>query len=141
MNSKTVIAGIIGGIASFLAGWVIFGILLMDFYSKNMVHYDGLMKEPMEMWAIAIGSLLHGILLAYLLNLAGVRSAGRGAVVGGITFFLMSLGVDMMMYAQMNLINFPMIAIDVLGTALLGATAGAAVGWWLGREQKIVAVA
>lgn len=141
MNSKTVIAGIIGGIASFLAGWVIFGILLMDFYSRNMVHYDGLMKEPMEMWAIALGSLLHGILLAYLLNLAGVRSAGRGAVVGGITFFLMSLGVDLMMYAQMNLINFPMIAIDVIGTSVLGIFIGAAVGWWLGREQKMVSVA
>lgn len=141
MNSKTVVAAIIGGIASFLAGWLIFGILLMDFSSNNMVHYDGLIKEPVEMWAIASGSLIHGILLAYLLNLGGVNSARGGSIVGGITFLLMSLGVDMMMYAQMNLINLPMIAADVIGTSLLGVAAGAAEGWWFGRRTKTVAVA
>lgn len=141
MNSKTLIAGIIGGIASFVAGWIIFGILLMNFFSKNMIHYDGLMKEPVEIWAIAAGSLLHGVLLAYIFKLGGIRSAGSGAIAGGITFLLMSLGVDLMMYAQFNLINFQMIALDVIGTSVLGICAGTAVGWWLGRDQKVVAMA
>lgn len=141
MNSKTVIAGIIGGIASFLAGWVIFGIVLMDLLSKNMVQYDGLMKQPVEIWAIALGSLVHGILLAYIFNLGGIRTAGSGAIVGAVTFFLMCLGVDLMMYAQFNLGNFSMIAIDVIGTSVLGMAAGAAVGWWLGRSQKVIAIA
>lgn len=141
MNSKTLIAGLIGGIVAFLAGWVIFGVLLMDFFNNNMVPYTGLLKEPVEIWAIALGSLIHGILLAYVFNLGGVRSISSGAVVGGVVFFLMALGVDLMIYAQFNLYTFSLIALDVLGTTVLGISAGVAVGWWLGRDQKVVVIA
>ena len=37
------------------------------------------MKEPMELWAMALGNIVPEILLAYILKLGGIHSANRGA--------------------------------------------------------------
>lgn len=61
MNSKFIIASVAGGIASFLLGWLIYGILLMDFMKANSMYYANLMKEPPNMihWPFQISSGQH----------------------------------------------------------------------------------
>ena len=41
MNTKVLLAAIVGGVVAFLLGWLLFGILLADFMDKNMIHYEG----------------------------------------------------------------------------------------------------
>ena len=39
MKSKTLIGGLIAGVLSFFLGWLVFGILLKDYYSANTLKY------------------------------------------------------------------------------------------------------
>lgn len=136
MNVKTLIGGLVAGVTAFLLGWIIYGMLLMDYFTNNMVKYEGLTKDPMEMWAIVVSNLALGLLLAYVFNGSGVKTAGNGVASGALFFGLFAVGVDMMFYAQMNLISLQLICVDVLASLVMGALVGAVLGWWMGRGSN-----
>jgi hypothetical protein len=136
MNTKTLLAGLFAGIITFLLGWLIFGMLLMDFYMSNSTLYTGLMKDPPNFVAIFIANLSWGLLIAYIFNLAGIKTTQNGAINGVIIFFLVVLGVDLLYYAQMNLFGLKVVLVDVIVNALMGGIIGAFVGWWYGRPGK-----
>lgn len=136
MNTKTLLGGILTAVIAFLLGWVIFGILLMDYYSANMTTYSGLLKNPPEMWAIAVANLTWGLLLAYIFNLSGIKSVAKGFTAAFVINLLMILGFDLMMEAQFNLYSEKLLVIDVIVNALFGGILGAFLGWWMGRGTK-----
>lgn len=135
MNSKTFLIGIAGGIIVFLTGFLIYGILLMDYFGTSMNTYPGLLKEPMEIWAIGVGNVIWGILLAYFLNTVKVESSIQGAIQGASLFFLFGLGTDFIFFGQYNLMPLSLAFIDALCMALIGGIAGAAIGWMLGKKS------
>jgi hypothetical protein len=141
MNTKIITGGIIGGIISFLLGWLIYGTLLKDYFSKNMISYDHFFKEPPILWALALGSLSLGMLVAYILGNSNNVSASRGLIAGGIVYFLATLGFDLFMYAQMNLFGRKLMVIDVAASTIMGAIVGFVAGWWMGRGKAVPAVA
>jgi hypothetical protein len=136
MNTKTLLGALIAGVVSFLLGWLIFGILLMDFYSANMVQYTGLMKNPPEFLIIAIANIVYGLLLAWIFSIANINTVSKGFSAGIIIGLLMVLGFDLFLYAQMNLYNAKIIAIDVVLNGVMGGVVGAVLGWWFGRPVK-----
>ncbi|MEJ7778702.1 MAG: hypothetical protein WKF68_03850 [Daejeonella sp.] len=138
MNTKTLISGLAGGVVVFLAGYVVYGMIMMDYFMSNMISYPGLMKDPMDLWAMAVGNIILGILLAYVLNLGGVVSASRGATIGAIVFFLIGLSVNLVMYAQMNMSPLQICFVDAICMAVLGALAGTVIGWMQGRSAATV---
>ena len=79
MNTKTLISGHAGGVVIFPVGYVVYGIIFMNYFMSNMVTYPKLMKEPMELWAMAFGNIVLGILSTYILKLCGTHSANRDA--------------------------------------------------------------
>ncbi len=134
MNTKTLISGLAGGVVVFLAGYVVYGMIMMNYFMSNMVTYSGLMKNPMDLWAMALGNLILGLLLAKILDLGGVVSASRGATIGAIVLFMIGLSVNLMMYAQMNMSPLQVSFVDAICMAVLGALAGAVIGWMQGRS-------
>ncbi len=139
MNVKTLIGGLIAGVTSFLLGWVIYGMLLMDYFTNNMVKYDGLNKDPIEMWAMVVSHLALGLLLAYVFNGSGVKTARNGIASGAIFFGLFTVVAGMMSYAQINLYSLQSLCVDVLASLVMGALVGAVLGWWFGRGQTAAA--
>jgi len=135
MNSKTFLIGIAGGIIVFLMGFLIYGILLMDYFGASMSSYPGLLKEPMEIWAIGTGNIIWGILLAYFLNTLKVESGIQGAIQGASLFFLFGLGANFVFFGQYNLMPLSLAFVDSLCMALLGGVSGSAIGWLLGRKS------
>jgi hypothetical protein len=136
MNTKTLITGIVAGIVIFLLGYVIYGILMAAYFTSSMSVYSGLIKEPMEIWAIGVGNLIWGILLAWSLNAAGISSASRGAAYGATAFFLYAVGTGFIVFGQMNMNTIQSIFVDGLCSAVLMGVAGAVAGWMLGRGGK-----
>jgi uncharacterized protein with PQ loop repeat len=136
MNTKTLLGAVIAGVVSFLLGWLIFGILLMDFYTSNMVSYSGLAKNPPDVLPIAIANLSLGLLLSWIFTIAGIKTLAKGFSTGFVIGLLMALSFDFFLYAQFNLYNVKVLAIDIVLNALLGGIAGAVLGWWFSRGSK-----
>lgn len=129
MNIKTLLIGLAGGIVVFLTGFLIYGILLMEYFTNNIPNYPGLIKDPMEIWAIGAGNILWGITMSYIIEIADIKSGIKGAITGATIFFLFSLGMNIVSFSQYNLYNLPVSFIDALCMAALGASSGALIGW------------
>ena len=74
-NTKTIVAGILGGIVYFLLGWAFYGMLLADFFDANAGTATNVMRADDEMifWSLFLAvmfdvSLLSSILFIQVLH-------------------------------------------------------------------------
>lgn len=133
-TAKLVVAGLLGGVISFFLGWLVWGILLMDYFSSHTTNPQvARSSENMVFWALIAGNLVFGFLHAYILYKANVKTPGSGAILAGTIAALMALGFDLMMYAQYDLFDLSIVLPDVLASAVVSAIVGAAIGWYYGR--------
>lgn len=129
MNIKTLLIGLAGGIVAFLTGFFVYGVLMMEYFTNNTPDIRGLIKDPMEIWTTGIGNIVWGILLSYIIHIAGIRSGAKGALNGALIFFLFSLGTNIVFYSQYNIYSLQTALVDALCMTVLGATSGALIGW------------
>ena len=136
-TNKFLVGGIIGGVTNFFLGWLIYGMMLMNFMQSHSNSASGVFRteETMIWWALILGNLAFGFLLSYILNKSNVNSAMAGATVGAVVGFLMSLAIDFSIYAQINLWDTTAMAVDIIASTVMSAIAGAAIGWYLGRGK------
>ena len=137
-TNKFLIGGIIGGVANFLLGWLIYGMLLMSFMQTHSNNSSGAFRAETDMvwWAMVAGNLALGFLFSYILNKSNVSSAVSGATTGAIVGLLMSIGIDLMMYAQLNLWDTTAMAVDIAASTVISAIVGGVIGAYLGMGKK-----
>ena len=136
MNTKVLIGGIIGGIAFFLLGWLIWGILLMDTMSQYSNASCMKPEAEMNMAYMVIANLLWGWIFAYILsNWKGEMSPKTGAVVGVVISVIIGIAMDLYSLAMTTMMTSttPMIY-NIAANALVGGIVGAVVGWWVARK-------
>ena len=127
MNKKTAIAALAGGIMAFFLGWLIWGILLMDFTEANM-----------NMVTIFIGCLIWAFLIAWIYsNFSSRKSVVGGAILGAILGLLMAAMMDISYLGSWNLFTPAYLAVDVVANTVYSAGVGAVVGWIL--RDKVAA--
>ena len=139
MNTKIIIAAVVGAIAAFLLGWLIWGKLLMGYYEANTVHYEGMMlaDADMKLWAIFIANLVSALLYAWLFSRMGINSFMGGFQAGAIIAALTALSMSMMFYSMMNWYSNPtIIVVDALVNAVYGGIVGGVIGLILGKVGK-----
>ena len=71
---KWVIGGITGGILYFLLGWLIYGMLLMDFMNNHSGSAGNVSRTEPDMLYLAIGNLAMGFMLAYVFVKGNISS-------------------------------------------------------------------
>ncbi len=140
MNTqKFLVSGIVGGIVSFLAGFLIYGLLLMDFYASNQGTATGAMKAQADFiwWALMAGCIFQGLLVSYIFNRwANITTLAAGATGGAVIGLLYSASFDLSMYGTANLLNLTSTCVDIVASTLLFALIGAAVGMMNGMGAK-----
>jgi len=136
MNLRVLVAAIVGTIVMFGLGFLIFGVAFASFIKANMVHYPGLMKEPMpDMVPLILSNFAFAWLYAFIFDQwAGVRTFVGGALAGITIAIPLALAIDLQNLAFMNLINnLLVVAIDVVGVAVMNGIAGGVMGVIIGK--------
>jgi hypothetical protein len=124
-------------ILGFFLGWLIFGILLADFYKSNTVEYTGLMKDPPSLWTFAVANLCLAVLFVLIFRMwAGITTFLRGLNAGIIITLLVMLSFDLFMYGSMNLFSFRLVIVDVIANTVLGGLMGGLAGLILGMGKE-----
>ena len=135
MDIKRLIIGtVVGGIALFILGYVIWNMLFTDFFAANAGSATGVVKDPQVIWALAIGSLCYAALLTLAI---GTRAASAtiveglkiGAIVGGLMWF----AVDLTLYAVWNVSNLTAAIADSLLELIRAGISGAVIAAVLAR--------
>ncbi len=137
-TNKFIVGGIIGGIAYFILGYLVWGMLLMSFMENNAGTAQGVMKEETDLvwWALIVGNLFGGWALSYVLLKAGAKTAGAGAGVGAAITFLVAASYDFVMLGTTNMMTITGALVDIAASAVVGAIVGAAIGWYFGMGKK-----
>lgn len=137
-TNKFFIGGIIGGIANFFLGWVVWGMLLMDYMKNNAGTATGVLKEESEMvwWALIIGNFFSGFFLSYVISKSGSKGAGPGATIGAVVTLLIAGAYDFTMLGTSNIMTLNLVFVDIAASAIVGGIVGAVIGWYLGMGKK-----
>ncbi len=139
MLTRVLAAAVAGGVAFFILGFIIYGLILDTTVMKpNMNTYPGLMNETPVWIPLILANFVSGFLLAYIFEKwAGIRTFAGGIQGGAIVYFLIALSFQLMFAAFMNLTKnyIPPVA-DVIGSTVMGAIGGGVIGQVLGMMNK-----
>ncbi len=139
MNTKVLLAALAGAVASFLTGWVIWGMALKGFFEANTTEAGkAVMRgDSPVLWAIFVGGLAWSLLLALIYSRwAGITTFKSGAIGGAWVGFLMALGMDMFLYGGMDAFTLTAGLVDAILNAVQGAIVGGVIGWALGYGNR-----
>ncbi len=135
---KLLIGGITGGILFFLLGWLVYGMLLMDFMNSHQGAAGNVQRAEADMQYLylVIGNLAMGFMLAYVFLKGNVNSMMDGFITGGILGLLIAVGYDCMIYATSTVISKTAMAADVAVMTVMTAIVGAVIAVVMGMGKK-----
>jgi len=136
MNTKYLIAGLLGAVASNLLGWLIYGTLLSSMIAEASM--PGFQKPIMEFhWPFMIlSNLASGFFIAYIFSRwAHITTFASGLTAGATIGLFMGMIYDFVFYATTNMMTMQGYLLDIVSTIVITAIVGGIVGWWLGRGK------
>lgn len=138
MNSNTIIAGVLGGICSFLVSFALYGFLLKDTFASMCGSATGTMKSDDEIifWALLLGNLIIGYMVAYIFSTWAAISTFMGGLTGGVVMgLLFTAGYDFIAYGTTHMMTLNGVLLDLVVNIIIWGLASGVVGWWLGRAK------
>ena len=138
MDTKRILIGtLVGGVAMYALGYLIFELAFGGFYATNVGSASGVFRDSDLQWAVALGSLS----LAALVTLAiesrpGPLTIGKGFSTAAVVGFLLWLGVDFIRYGGTNVPNLRRTLVDPLLEIVRNGAVGAIIAAVLARIAK-----
>jgi hypothetical protein len=136
-TTKILLAGLAGGVIFFLLGWLIYGILLMDF---GTVNYNQCAQRPMEemiWWSLILAYLAYGFLLALIFSWSKSKGILAGLKIGAIVGLLISVSMDLSMYSMSTtFLTFTAVIVDIAVYTFISAISGLVTGLIFGTGKK-----
>ena len=139
-TNKFIVGGIIGGVVNFLLGWLVWGMLLMNFMKEHTTEVGkAVMRgdENMIWWALIAGNLLWGFVLSYVLNKSGSNSFSSGATTAAVLSLLVAASYNCFIYAFQNTFDTTSMIVDIIANSIVGGIVGGIIGWYLGRGKMV----
>lgn len=94
-----------GGIAYFFLGWLVWGILLMDFMTAGSNQCAARPSGEMIWWALILSNLVAALFLTLFLRWSGARSIAQALGKGALFGLLYAAMVDLSMYSMTTMFN------------------------------------
>ena len=129
MNAKQLSLGIIvGTVVAMIVGYVIWDVLVADFFAANMGSATGVMRDTQMIWAVLIGTAAYTVLITLALGTqSGRPTIVSGLKAGAIVGFLLWATADFMLLGIMNIHTLTIAIVDPLLEAIRGGITGAAI--------------
>ena len=128
---------IFGGITYFILGWVIYGIILMDFTSNNFNQCTARPNGVMIWWAIIAASFILALLLTLFLKWSGAKGVAGGLKIGALFGLLMGLSIDLAQYSMTTVFNnFTALIVDVVIWVIIIAIMALVIVLTWGKEKS-----
>ena len=135
-TSKILAAGFAGGVAYFFLGYVLYGLLLMDYFTKHSTA-DTSRGDDMIWWSLILGNLLIGFLFAYIFSRwAGISTFMGGLVGGAVIGILLTGAINFNMYGVNDVMTMQGLLSDLVVGTVMFALTGGVVGLVLGMGKE-----
>lgn len=135
-TKRFVLATLAGGIAVFLVGSLIYGVLTVSFFEANQGSAVGVMRETPDFVHLFLGQLVFGALLTVIIGKwAGQSDAGAGLRIGAVFGALFGFAVDLTMFGVTNISNIVATLVDPFFAMIQMGIGGAVVGAVLGKVR------
>ena len=130
-------ATLAGTVTLFFGGWIIFGMILMDFMASNAGSATGVMRSETEMvwWSLILGSVMQAYFIVYVFHkMNNITSFGDGLKTAAIFGLLISMAFDFTMYGTSNIMSLTGVVVDILANTVLWGLAGGVIGMVVGKK-------
>lgn len=127
---------IFGGLAYFLIGWLVYGIILMDFFMSNSNQCANRPGGEMIWWAIIVSNLCAALLLTIFLDRSNAKSVADGVTTGAIFGALFTATIDLSFWSMTTMYNsiWP-IVVEIAVSAVIYALIGMVIVLTWGKEK------
>ena len=137
MNMRILRGTLAGWVTYFLLGWLVYGKLLMDFFSANMNQCAARPEGDMVWWAMLLSNLTVSLFLTLFLNGSGAKSIPNAIKTGALFGLLMSLTMDLSSLSMTTIFNNTgVIIVDVIANTFLMAACGLVIVLLWGKEKQ-----
>ena len=135
MNARRFVIGtLVGGAILFATGYLIFPMAMRVFYAANAGRAADVVRQPLLVWAVAIGVLSYSALITLAIgSRAGSLNVGTGIKSGAVIGFLLFSSADFMLFGITNIMNLTSTVLDLLLELVHGAIAGGVIAAVLGK--------
>lgn len=136
MNNRVLVAALVGGVAAFLLGWLVWGILLMDMLRDINPQIEGVEKDPPNLVLIFVSNLVWALFYALIYSRwANISTFKSGLMAGAWIAGLIALSFDLMFLASTNMMSLNGALIDIVANVVVGGLVGGVIGWVLGYNR------
>jgi len=136
MNTQILKGTLFGGVANFFLGWLIYGMLLMEFMKSNSNQCS--MRPEMDMiwWAMILSCLVYALFLTLFLKWSGSSTWLDGLKTGALFGCLYSVTVDLSFYSMTTMFNsITPIFVDAIASSVMAAIIGIVIVLLWGKPK------
>src|SRR5262245_45451780 len=105
MNTKTLLAGLVGGVVGLVLAMLLWGMVLGDVMKENYNQCTARAEDDYVMWSGIVGNLLWGVALAIILSWAGVTTFMGGLTKTAMLSILLWASLDFQFWSYSTMFN------------------------------------
>ena len=136
-TNKVIIGGLVGGVAFFFLGWIIYGMFLMDYLMANQNQCAMRPMEEMIWWSLILSNLAWAFAYAIIFSWSNISTFVGGLKAGIILGLLIATSIDLSFFSMTTMFNnLTIVVVDVLASTTMSAIGGGIIAAVMGMGKK-----